>query len=370
MSLISEYKLVNRLVKEEQQVVFYAETRHHYQYFEKLLSDLLIQPGARVTYITSDAMDPLLNHPGHNLEVVYVKWMLGFLFSRLRARIVIMTMPDLDNYLFKRSPSVGSYIYMFHAAVSTHQQYRKKAFFHYDAIFCTGPYQQDELRKAEIRYGTKPKDLISYGYPLLDKLSDLNVEVGIKNRHRILLAPSWFEGCIFDICLEPLLKELSDLPCEVLVRSHPEFEKRKKKEFSRIRKLVASYNNMSMDKTPDVLSSLRSANYLITDRSGIALEFAFGIKRPVLFIDTLLKETNPAWKELEIEPLENSIRSEIGIAVEASNLNQLGDKLKELELMANGFEMKIEKMGRELFFNSPSAYTKGLEYVVSKIGKP
>src|SRR5262245_12842695 len=100
MGFFSEYKQVNRLLKDKQQMVFYAESRHYFQYFEKLVKDLLANKIA-ITYITSDPTDPLLNKVTPGMQVVHVKWMLGFLFKKISASVMIMTMPDLGNYLFE-----------------------------------------------------------------------------------------------------------------------------------------------------------------------------------------------------------------------------------------------------------------------------
>jgi hypothetical protein len=367
MSFFSEYKQVNQLVKRKQQVVVYAESRHYFQYFEKLITDLLANSKLEICYITSDAGDPLLTNAPARIKPVYVKWMLGFLFSKIRADVMILTMPDLDNFLFKRSKGVGTYIYLFHAAVSTHQQYRKEAFFNYDTIFCTGPYQEEEIRLAEKLYAQKEKTVIPYGYPLFDSIGKRREEQsGTKNDRVILIAPSWFEGCIFDTCLEELLNRLENLPYKIILRLHPEYEKRKKKEFRRIQRLVAAKSNIMIDDLPNVTDRLSVSDILITDRSGIAFEFAFGTGKPVLFIETALKETNPDWRELDMPPIENSIRSKLGIVVLPNELDQLPRHLKELEDYTAEFPGRIKELREELFYNSEESYKKGWEYVISK----
>jgi hypothetical protein len=367
MSFFSEYKHVNRLLQQKHPVIFYSESRHYYQYFEKLVTDLLANSDIEICYITSDENDPLLaNGPGR-VKPVYVKWMLGYLFSRIKADVMIMTMPDLDNFLFKRSAGVGTYIYMFHAAVSTHQQYRKRAFFNYDTIFCTGEYQEKEIRMAEKLYGKKQKAIVRYGYPLFDAIKEKgNVQKTGGDKPVILIAPSWFDGCIFDTCLEDLLKQLAALPYKVILRSHPEYEKRKKKGFNKIKQLVASHPSMSIDDSPNVLHRLSSTDILITDRSGIAFEFAFGTGRPVLFIDTAPKQVNPDWKEMDIKPVEDTIRAQLGVSVQPSQLNQLPQKIKELEKSIPEFRQNIHDLEQTLFYNSPASYEEGWEYVMSK----
>lgn len=350
-------------LRHKQTVVFYAESRHYYQYYEKLVSGLLAK-NVKVLYITSDKKDPLRKAAPEGMHVMHTKWMLGVLFKRIKADVMIMTMPDLGNFLFKRSSTVGKYVYLFHAAVSTHQQYRKEAFFNYDAIFCIGEYQEKEIRKAEELYGQSQKELIPFGYPLLDKIKE---QTHADTRQVILIAPSWFDGCIFDSCIEELLLQLSKLPYEVVLRCHPEYRKRKEKSFARIIKMAQGFPHMMIDEEPDVIKTLSVADILITDRSGIALEFAFGTGKPVLFVETVLKQTNPHCSELGIEPIENSLRPELGISVLPDKLDQLPQKLKELSDLAEGFDHKMESLKKELFYNSEESYHKGVEYIIQHI---
>lgn len=362
MGFFSEYSSVMKLLQQQQQVVVYAESRHYYPYFEKLITGLLAE-NVNICYITSDKSDPLLSSSPAGISVVYVKWMLGFLFPRIKSDVVIMTMPDLDNFLFKRSPLTQHYIYIFHAAVSTHQQYRASAFYHYDAIFCTGEYQQQEIKIAEKLYDQQPKQHIPYGYPLFETIAAKRQSPG----NTILIAPSWFEGCIFDTCLEALLQQLSSLPYQVVLRSHPEYEKRKKKEYLRTKKLIAKYPRMKIDDLSSVTDRLAITDILITDRSGIALEFAFGIRKPVLFIDTALKQTNRAWHELGVEPIENSIRSQLGLSISPTEMDRVPEKLAELASLTKDFAEKMKALQQSTFYNSEESWKTGVEYVLGKI---
>jgi YidC/Oxa1 family membrane protein insertase len=362
MGFFKEYREVNELLRLKQPIVFYAESRHYYQYFDKLIRDLLAS-GNKITYLTSDAKDPLLQSPASGLKVVYVNYLLGFLFSRLKAEVMVMTMPDLGNYLFKRSATVSRYIYVFHAAVSTHLQYAERAFFNYDAILCTGTYQVNEIRAAEQLYGLQEKELIHYGYPLINSIKGKINNVGKHNSttKTILIAPSWFPGCIFDTCIEALIQNLSSSAYNIIIRSHPEYEKRRKKDFLRLKQMIRQYSNILIDTEADVTTRLLTTDILITDRSGIAFEFALGIGRPVLFIDTALKEMNKEWRKLGIEPIENSIRKELGISILPGEADQVLTKISALE-QDESFMERMNSLEQQLFFHS---YPEGPAFISS-----
>lgn len=370
MSFFREYSQVSKLLKQKQQVVVYAESRHYYQYYEKIISDLL-ENDISVCYLTSDNSDPVLKEIKKNFTCIHVKWMLGFLFSKIMADVLIMTMTDLGNYLYKRSGDVGCYVYMFHAAVSTHQQYNKNAFRNYDAVFCIGEFQEKEFRMVEKLFSFREKELIAYGYPLIDTIRQKS-NTGAETRTdklNVLVAPSWFDGCIFETCIDELLKQLSVLPYNIILRSHPEYEKRKARNFRKINKQVEEYANITLDTIPDVMKRLQATDILITDRSGIAFEYAFGTGRPVLFLETELKINNPDYLKIGIVPVENSIRNQIGLLLSPSDLDQLGHKINELINSASEFNLRIAKLGNELFYNSEASYKRGLDYIKTKINR-
>jgi len=370
MNLFTEYNSVQKILKVHHQVIVYAESRHYYQYFESLLQDILKNDSVSILYLTSDKNDPLLYTAIKKMQVVYISQFLGFLFPKVTADIMVMTMPDLNNFLYKRSPNIGKYVYVFHAAVSTHLQYSEKAFFYYDAIFCTGSYQETELRETEKKYGLPPKELIAYGYPLLESIKEKYKGYAVKDRlipQRILIAPSWFESCIFETCIEPLVHELSKLNQSIYIRPHPEYVKRSPKKYKALNTMVSRLPNIYFDEVPNVIDSLVEADILITDRSGIALEYAFGTYRPVLFIDTPLKISNPHWQKLSAPPIENTIRSGIGISMLPEEISSISDKINQLKTHKEKFGKELAELEKEIFFNSPASYKQGLDYIMEKI---
>lgn len=370
MSFLTEYKSVQTILRDHHQVVVYAESSHYHQYFTSLLDDIINNSSLQILYITSDKNDPLLHTSFERIQVVFIKQFLGLLFPKIRADMMIMTMPDLNNFLFRRSALIRKYIYVFHAAVSTHLQYREKAFFHYDAIFCTGPYQERELRASEKIYGLQAKELIQYGYPLLDTIKkrfNTLPALGAGARQRILVAPSWFESCIFETCIEPLVSELSKLKHQIYIRSHPEYIKRLPKRYKALKKMAGKLSNVYFDESRDVIGAIIEADILVTDRSGIAFEYAFGTYRPVLFVDTSLKISNPNWQKLTMEPIENALRSRMGVSILPTEISGIAQKLDLLMSSRENYKTSLPELEKQVFFNSPQAYKQGLNYILGNM---
>ena len=60
---------------------------------------------------------------------------------------------------------------------------------------------------------------------------------------------------------------------------------------------------------------MHDSDLMISDWSGAALDYAFGLGKPVLFIDVPRKVNDPSYTELGIEPIESSIRDVVGMVI-------------------------------------------------------
>lgn len=317
MNLLTEFSHSGKVLGRHWPVVFFVEKSSDFQYLLHLFH--LLNDGSRdICYISSDKNDPLFSQKQERVHAFYSSNLLGHVLNHLKADHVIMTMPDLQNFLFKRSAGVKNYTYGFHAIVSTHQQYRPGAFDHYDTILCVGPHHIGEIRKREEMQQLTAKNLLPYGYPLIDQ----GVENEVPEKERILVAPSWYEEGILETCIEPLIAALAKTGKETWMRFHPEFVKRKKKRYEQIVKMLQEAG-IKIDTEPDVRKSLEQTTLLITDRSGIAFEFALATNRPVIFIDTPPKQFNPEALSLELVPVEDSYRNKLGVCIDPKDLDQL-----------------------------------------------
>ncbi len=83
--------------------------------------------------------------------------------------------------------------------------------------------------------------------------------------------------------------QIVPLPYNIILRPHPEYVKRHSKKYKNLKEKYKKISNISFDEKASLIESITTPGLLITDRSGIALEYAFGTLRPVLFIDTLQK---------------------------------------------------------------------------------
>jgi len=129
----------------------------------------------------------------------------------------------------------------------------------------------------------------------------------------VLIALSLGDKNILESCGKQLVKLLLDANYYVIVRPHSETIKKYPELIESLKKLYTYHPNFAMDLSVHTNDSLLRADVLISDYSEIAIVYAFGTERPVLFLDVPKKIKNPKYLELGIAPLELSLRSQIGM---------------------------------------------------------
>lgn len=181
-------------------LVFYSESNGFYKYFKGFIEYLLEHTNITIHYITSDPKDSIFEMEKVNPQIraYYIgENRLITLMMRMDADMVVMTMPDLDNFHIKRSyvRDDVEYVFVQHGMGSNNMGMRKGCMDHFDTIFCVGPHQVSEVKETEKEYNLPSKKLIEVGYPLIDEIRNkFQLMEHTKNkRKKILIAPSWQE---------------------------------------------------------------------------------------------------------------------------------------------------------------------------------
>ena len=351
----------NELDLDERSIVFYSENSVIlYPYVEEVIRELQNRD-QKVCYLTSSKDDPILKNKNENVRVFYIGdselEKMNF-FLRLKAKMLIMTMPDLGSYHIKRSKVFPvHYVYVFHTIASTHMELQKDAFDEFDSIFCVGPYQVQELRATEQLYNLKRKNLVECGYGLLDKLLKLKSTFPEKknllknNKKNILIAPSWGKQNLLESIGIELVKTLLDAGYYVTVRPHPMTSKKSPKTIKQIKERFEKNPDFLLDTNTSSFEQLFSSYALITDWSGIGYEYAFVCERPVIYIDVPKKSHNKEYENIGLVPFEISIRDKIGEVVSVQNVETIPDRIEFLYSNSNNFENKIQKIRNDAIFN-------------------
>jgi YidC/Oxa1 family membrane protein insertase len=209
-------------------------------------------------------------------------------------------------------------------------QYRPAAFDHFDTVLCVGQFQIEEIRKREQLYHLPPKKLVNIGYHRLDRLY---AEVKRRKQDsqtltKVLIAPSWGNENILESCGLELVRSLLKEPYRVTLRPHPQIIRNKPFLINEFIREFNSHPHFAIDRAIESDDSILQNDILITDWSGIALEFA--TERPVLFIDVPRKIRNRDYELLGIEPIESQLREHIGVIMAPEQVGNVDRFIKRL----------------------------------------
>ena len=332
-----------------------------YPYVEEVIRELQNRD-QKVCYLTSSKDDPILKNKNENVRVFYIGdselEKMNF-FLRLKAKMLIMTMPDLGSYHIKRSKVFPvHYVYVFHTIASTHMEFQKSAFDQFDSMFCVGPHQILELRATEQLYNLKQKNLVECGSGLIDKLirsrSLLPQQQNFlskNNKKNILIAPSWGKQNLLESIGIELVKILLDAGYNVTVRPHPMTIKKSPKIIKQILEKFEENPDFLLDTKTSSFEQLFSSYALITDWSGIGDEYAFVCERPVIYVDVPKKAYNKEYEKIGLVPFEISIRDKIGEIITVQNIETIPERIEFLYGTNNNFENKIQKIRNDSIFN-------------------
>jgi len=357
-------------------LVFYSEKSGFYKYFKDVMDYLLAKSNVIIHYVTSDPKDQIFEIAKEQPRIrpYYIgENRLITLMMKMDADIVVMTCPDLENYHLKRSyiRKDIEYIYMFHYPLSTHMVLHTGALDHYDTIFCVGEFQFDEIRAAEKVYKLPDKKLIAAGYGQLEQLHESYqaMEPVKRENPKILIAPSWQPDNILDSCIDEMLKELLGKGFEVVVRPHPEYVKRFGPRMDAIVERHKGKEELGLKFELDFTSnnSIFDSDVLISDWSGTAYEFSFVTLKPSVFIDTKPKINNPEYVKLNIEPLEFTLRSQVGIQVAPDKLQGLSERIRELLENGAQYNEKILSIREKYIANFGQSGPVGGKYILKAL---
>tara|TARA_B100001057_G_C22791810_1_gene927907 strand:+ start:508 stop:1647 length:1140 start_codon:yes stop_codon:yes gene_type:complete len=312
----------NYLPKQKRQITFYSEGKNYWPHLEGLLKTTLNKTDKFICYVSSDLGDPGIKIKHPKLKTFFIGKFLvrNYFFQNMETDVMVTTMPDLHQYQLKRSHHNVHYIYVQHSLVSLHSVYRHGAFDYYDTICAAGPHHVKEIEAIEKKYSLAKKKIIKLGYSRLDNLIKINKKIlkyekkQKQSYKQILIAPSWGPNAIIEsgFC-KNLTEKLLNLGYAVILRPHPQTVKFAKNELREIHDRYKNNPLFSIEESLEGNESLLKSDIMISDWSGAAIEFALAFDKPVIFCKVPQKINNINYKDIQIEPIEVSIRNKIGL---------------------------------------------------------
>ncbi len=357
-------------------LVFYSEGSGFYKYYKGIIEYLLDNTNLTIHYITSDPNDAIFELAKEKTQIrpYYIgEKKLITLMMKLEADIMVMTMPDLEIYHIKRSyvDKKIEYVYIPHGMDSLNLTMRTGSMDHYDTVFCVGKHQKEEIEKTEAVYKLPQKKLVEWGYSLLDEMrADYGrSEPSFCGKKRILIAPSWQQDNIVDNCLEKILDNLKGQGYYVTVRPHPQHVRHRAELMEQLKKQYEQDADIEIQTDFSSNSTVFEADLMITDWSGIAYEYAYTTRKPVLFINTPMKVMNPEYQKIDTVPLNILLRDEIGCSIDLDRLDRIAESVRMLLENSGAYYEKIGHFVEEYVYHNGTSAQVGATYLVSQIQK-
>lgn len=350
------YRAFKALPRERKRIVFYSESRQDWHHFSPVIHHLTDVLGEEVVYLTSDPEDPGLRQNNRFMKAFCIGdgLLRTVCFQWLEAGVMVMTMVDFGKLQLKRSVNPVTYAFMFHSLISVHMADHADSYDYYDAILCAGPHQMREVRKREDMLQQKSKQLFSHGYHRLEQLlndrrdppawaSDADIHV--------LLAPSWGDGTVLNVCGLELVDELIEAGFRVTLRPHYQTRWMTPEFIDRITDKYEGHPRFNIVEQMGESNSLFDSHIMITDWSGAGIDYGMGLEKPVLYIDLPPKARNDWWPQLGVEPFESFVRDKIGAIVSPECLADVPDTIRSLLSNPAAVRGDVEQLRNDWVFN-------------------
>jgi hypothetical protein len=350
---------IRQINKDKPKIIFYSENKAYVKYAYILIDVIKKKYPNKIYYVSSDIDDQVNDI---NIRNIYIGKgvLMQYFFLTIKSDNIFLTLTDLDNTVVKKNRFVKNYIYFFHGAVSTTKVYTSTAFDNYDTILCNGDHHVKEIELRENLYNLKKKRLIKSGYSYFDylhyKLNKNNDDI-----NEILIAPSWNKNKRYFINenFDKIIDKLINTGFKVRFRPHPENLKRSQNYLNSIKK---KYNGEMFiyDDDPENYSAFEKAKCLITDNSGISIEFFLLMKRPIIYFDDFVKIHNSQIENFkDLETIEDRVKKKFGIFFKVNEINNIKNIIDQSNI---NFKKNIDEVNKFIdinFFN----YNKTSDYI-------
>ncbi len=261
----------------QKKICFFNESEFTFQYLQPYIRKKLDRKNILIMSFCDIKIE------NKNLEIIIFKtnFFRELYFLTSKNRIIYSSTPDLNNSIFRTSKvQKNKYIYLQHSSVGLIKAYNKEAFIYFDAIQATNKFQYDDVNYINKVYNTKIKKFKST-YRIFRKLnSKLNNEI----KCDVLIAPTWSTNFYNEEFYE-MIKKLKRFNFKVLLRPHPMSLKKKELNINLI-------NEIGIEIDRSNFPNLQQVKNLISDHSGIFIEFMMTNKRKPILINTEEKDLN------------------------------------------------------------------------------
>lgn len=350
--------------------VIYNEGNQYWNVF-KPVTDEFEKRKIPLMYYTSSKTDPIFDQKYEFVTSEYIgEGNTAFAkLNMLSAGFVLMTTPGLQVYQLKRSKNVKHYSHVLHMPNDA-TTYRLFGLDYFDSVLLTGDYQKDDIRTLEKNRGINSKDLVTVGCSYLDVLSEKINSIPAEENHvfTVLVSPSWGEVGVLKRFGEKLLDPLAATGWKIIVRPHPQSKKSEADMLKRLEERYKDNANVEWDYNRDNIYSMKKADIMISDFSGIVFDYTFLCNKPVMYVNTDMDLRPYDAYDLNKQLWQFSVLEKMGIKLEEKDFANIKEVIQNA---SDSPELaKQRKIAKETaWMNIGKAGEKIADYMISTVEK-
>jgi hypothetical protein len=340
---VRRYRLIFREARKKDRKVVIVSLGHAvtFQFVKKLCA--LLSEDSRIELVFSSGSPALT--PEKIQELTGADFVLPYgILPVLRAHAYITPKSTTFWHVPRRTPLM----HVFHSPVSIHQVYSEGSFQGFDVFLANGPHQVKELQMYLPKRGMRGYRIFETGSEIIDQY--VASAIPSDKIQQVIFAPSWGEVSSLRLMGRNIVSELLDAGLTVVFRPHPASLTHDKSFVDEIVTIFGQHPRFVFDDVSrgGIIDPLMDA--MVSDWSGVALEFAVGYRKPVFFMDTPQKIMNVRWSSYLPQPgIEFTYRDKIGFLV--SDAAALKNEISRVNADYTYFSAKAGRHYGDLIFN-------------------
>ena len=316
--------------KSYKKYVIYCEDKRYWTVFQPVLEEFEKRK-IELTYYTGSKDDAVFEKNYEFIKPEYIGTgnVAYAKLNMLSAGIVLMTTPGLQVYQLKRSKHVKHYSHIFHSCTDS-TMYRLFGLDYFDSVLMTGDYQADDIRFLEKQRNLPAKDLVTVGCSYLDVLKEKMESIPAEENHQftVLVSPSWGKSALLGLYGEKLLDPLVKSGMKIIIRPHPQSRISEKEMLDRLHERYKDAKNLEWDNERDNIYSLKKADIMISDFSGIVYDYTFLCDKPVMYANSEMDLLPYDIYDTGHEPWAVTTLQKIGIPIQEKDFENIAEVIK------------------------------------------
>ena len=364
------FLIKTRFSKSQKKVplIVYSEGNIYWTVFEPIL-DELEKRKIKTEFYTSDKDDKVFNKKYEYIHPTFIG--AGnkgyFAMSFVKADVVLMTTPGLDVYQMKRSKFVRKYAHVFHG-LGDGCDYRLFGLDYYDTLLMDNEINKTYVRELEKKRHLPAKNLVTVGCILLDRLKTKlkNNQPIDKANPTVLVAPSWGKQSLLYRHGDELLENLIKQNYKIVVRPHPQTKIDNPELLERLKNKFAYYDKLEWNYDIDNMQVMADSSIMISDFSGIVLEYAFVFKKPVIVFNQKIDVSIYDAADLDEPTWKLKVTDEFGKRIGEEDIPHIHQIIQSF--MNTDISSKIDKISQKYWMEQGKCVENIVDYLEKEIG--